>query len=172
MSLFFYAFSHGIGQNEVQFPKSWVGEWTGQLNIYNRDGLARQIHMEVHIQPTLKDDTWKWTLIYEMDTIRDERKYELIVVDEEKGHYQIDEKNSIFLDSFLFHNTLSSRFAVSKSLLMVNYTLEDEKLRFEIFAGRTDNTVETGEEVEDAGGIFSYMLQGMHRAVLSRNDDD
>ena len=170
IGVFFYIVSYGIGQDELSFPESWVGEWKGELHIYNVEGLAQKINMEVHIGPTETDDRWKWTLIYELDTVRDERKYELVTVDAEKGHYQIDEKNSIVLDAFLFDNTLSSRFSVGKSLLIVNYSLEAGQLRFEIFAGRTDNTEETGKEIEDGGPIFSYKLQGMHRAKLSLKD--
>jgi hypothetical protein len=161
-------FSFVSAQTPVNtFPQSWYGDWAGRLDIYNQSGKRMEVGMELKIAPTDSADRWQWTLIYSQDTTRDERQYELVAIDAAKGHYQIDEKNSILLDSYLIGNVLTSRFSVSNSLLLTNYTLHADHLEFEIFVGGKEEARETGKDVEYE--IFSYPMGTMQRAMLYRH---
>ncbi|MEM6348853.1 MAG: hypothetical protein AAF927_33520 [Bacteroidota bacterium] len=150
------------------FPNDWMGDWYGKMTIYNAKGKAQELNMELHLAPTDSSDRWQWTLVYEVDTVRDERKYELVAKDASIGHYVIDEKNSILLDSYLYSNVLTSRFSVNNSLLIVNYTFHADRIEFQILVGGLDKVITTGEEVEEVESILSYPMSAMQRSTLYR----
>ncbi|MEZ4829695.1 MAG: hypothetical protein R3C61_25935 [Bacteroidia bacterium] len=151
----------------ADFPRQWEGEWAGELEIFSGKGKVQTLPMKLLIRPDEKNEVWKWTIVYQTDT-PDVREYELIVSDREKGHFIIDEKNSILLDGWLLGNVLSCRFSVGKSLLLVNYAFERDFIRFDIFAGNKSEPRLTGAEVEDVGEIYNYPVTTMQRAVLRR----
>ena len=95
-----------------KFPQDWLGYWEGELNIYNHTGRTMTIPMALDNATTDNDSIWTWAIIYGEDTISGRRDYELNIVDVSKGHYVVDEKNSIFLDAFLLDNSLVSTFNV------------------------------------------------------------
>lgn len=150
------------------FPDDWMGDWYGTMSIYNESGKAQELGMELHLAESDSAGRWQWTLVYEIDTVRDERKYELVVKDAAKGHYIIDEKNSILLDSYLYRNVLTSRFSVNNSLLIVNYTFHTDRIEFQILFGGLEDVVTTGEEVDEIESILSYPVKGMQSATLYR----
>lgn len=144
----------------------WLGTWRGDLHIYGARG-HQQIPMEIRLAATDSSHRWAWTLVYKAEP-EDVRAYELVAIDTAKGHYQIDEKNSILLDAYLYGHTLSSRFQVDNSALLINYHFQPEALIFEVFFGPSDQRNETGQAVEEVTHIYSYPLQGMHRATLHK----
>lgn len=150
------------------FPNDWMGDWYGTMAIYNADGKAQEINMELHLAETDSADRWQWTLVYEVDTVRDEREYELVAKDAAKGHYVIDEKNSILLDSYLYKNVLTSRFSVNNSLLIVNYSFFSDRIEFQILFGSLEDVITTGEEVTEVESVLSYPMRGMQSATLYR----
>lgn len=151
-------------ETEQHFPDAWIGEWGGELKIYSGQGLAQTLEMELHIS-ALEKGKWGWTIIYKGDEV-DERNYELNIKDASKGHYVIDEQNSILLDAFYLGNTLVSRFSVNNSLLMINYTFESDRVVFDVFSGNKDTSVVTGEEITQVKEIRSYQMGTRQRAVL------
>ncbi len=158
----------GLGQS-LTFPDDWAGDWVGKLYIHNAKGISDSVDMELRLAPMDTSDRWHWTIIYHAK--EDEiREYELVTIDKEKAHYQIDEKNSILLDCYLIGGTLSSRFSVNTSLLLINYTLlpQGDQLKFEIFAGST-KTVETGAEIEEIESILSYPMNVRQEAILTKS---
>ncbi|MCI4669303.1 MAG: hypothetical protein MRZ79_14305 [Bacteroidia bacterium] len=150
------------------FPESWEGKYAGQLNIFGAREVKMSIPMELHIESQENSRNYKWTIIYKGEK-EDIRKYELLEIDKEKGHYQVDEKNSIYLDSYIFGNTLSSRFKVNGSLLIVNYSMnhKKEELTFELFWGGTKDIKETGLEDKE-NTVFSYSVSTRHQAILKK----
>lgn len=164
----FFPFSLSAQTPISSFPQSWYGVWAGTLEIYQAKGKSMEVQMELRIAPTDSSHRWNWTLLYVRDTIRDERQYELVAIDPALGHYQIDERNSILLDSYLLHHVLSARFAVGNSLLLTNYHFESDQITFEIFIGGRKEAKRTGKTGEEVGEIFSYPVGTMQRAVLRR----
>lgn len=151
----------------TDFPQKWVGNWSGELEIYAAKGKVQTLPMELHILPADSAGVWKWTIIYQVEK-PDVREYEMVLVDREKGHFLIDEKNSIKLDAWLLGNVLSCRFSVDNSLLLVNYTFESEHIRFEVFAGSKAHPQLTGEDAEDVNEILNYPVTNMQRAILRK----
>ncbi|MEM6802441.1 MAG: hypothetical protein AAF696_13615 [Bacteroidota bacterium] len=162
--------TYSFGQEEkLSFPEAYLGEWEGKLEIYGPQGVLQRLDMELHIKELEGEGRWTWTIIYKGDIV-DERKYELQLKDSAKAHYVIDEKNSIFLDAYFLGNTLMSRFSVNRSLLMINYTFEDEKIIFDVFSGSLDNTTKTGEEITEVEEIRAYTMASRQQAILQKKE--
>ena len=152
---------------ELPFPQSWEGMWEGRLEIFNAKGKVQETLMGLEIKPIDSTKTHTWTIIYSEGEKRQVREYELIPKDPAKGHYVIDEKNSIILDDYYYGNTLYSRFDVGGTLLLATYTKEGETIRFEIIAGKTEPISETGG-ADDIPKVNSYGISVGQRAILKR----
>ena len=102
-----------VTEKEKPFPQNWYGKWKGILNIYNYGGETQEIPMEIHCGATDSSHRHQFALIYRSDT----SSYELVAIDAKKGHYQTDEKNTIFLDGFYFDGIFYTRFEVGDNLI-------------------------------------------------------
>ena len=134
LNIFLFVFvSCGIVNAQSSFPESWVGKYQGELMIYGVDSVRMKVDMKLEILKTAKDCIYDWTLIYDLDGKRDVRAYSLKVVDHQKGHYQIDERNSIMKDGYLHkNNVFTIFFNVSNSYIIATYTKKEDSLFFEI----------------------------------------
>ncbi len=97
MKSYIFLFFMSIFCNNLQaqtdtFPKSWLGKWSGKLEIHNAKGLAQTIPMQLHLLPTDSTHRFTWTIFYGEDTVAGKRDYELVTLDTAKGLYAIDEK--------------------------------------------------------------------------------
>ena len=168
LTCFSFGMAQEVEQKQAHFPEDFLGSYYGNLEIFNASGKTMELPMELHLHPTDSTHRWTWTIVYRGETL-DERKYELVLVDSAKSHFQIDEKNSILLDGYWYGNTFTSRFSVKQSLLLINYVFEgDGKARFEVFPGNMENKVETGMEIEDSRPIYAYPMSGIQRAQLQK----
>ena len=130
------------------FPISWIGIYQGTLDIYSDKGLQQSVPMKLEIAPKDNNtDQWVWAITYGPDSIAGRRSYELITVESEKGHYQIDEKNSIILDAYLRGNIFVSRFSVMGNLLDCTYEKLGDEIIFTIVMGKEAGLSDTGGEV-------------------------
>ncbi len=153
------------------FPKSWIGDYQGNLEIYAVDSIGMQVKMKLKIQPTEKDSVFQWIITYDFRGKEDVRSYELVLVDAKKGHYQIDEKNSILIDSYYRNDTFTSFFEVNKSVIISSYRKEDNTIEFEILASSSEPISKTGKEVivsEEIPEVLSYPITGRQRCILKK----
>jgi hypothetical protein len=168
--LFFYFTNQSVAQ-EVHFPKDWLGSWSGKLDIYSGQNVVQQVSMRLNIHPTDRDSVWTWNICYGEDTIKGLRAYEIKVLNGEKGHYLIDEKNSILIDAFVQGNILISHFEVQSSHITSIYRRQDDELIFEIIVHKGDairstgGTVVSGEEIPP---VQAYQITGYQRAILKK----
>ena len=109
---------------------------------------------------------------YDLNGKKDVRAYRLKVVDKQKGHYRIDERNSIVIDGYLHNNNVfTSFFKVSNSYIITAYTKKENSLLFEIISGderaatSTGNTISDGEEIPE---VNSYLVNGRQKVVLRK----
>ena len=173
LSVFVFIFiSCGIVNAQPSFPESWAGKYQGDLMIYGVDSVRMKVDMKLEILKTVKDSNYDWTLTYDMNGKKDIRAYSLKVVDHQKGHYQIDERNSIIIDGYLHNNNVfTSFFKVSNSYIVATYTKKDDSLLFEIISGDgevltiTGNTKQGEEQIPE---VFSYLVNGRQKAVLNK----
>jgi len=161
----------GIAQE--QFPDSWVGNYSGELEIYAVDSVRMKLNMKLKIQPSVKDSIYSWTIVYDLKDGVDVRAYELRVINKEKGHYQIDEKNSIVIDSYFKKNIFTSFFQVMDSFIIATYTFNtDDEIVFEIIASKTKEVSASGGgkwNDEEIPRVLSYEVNGRQRAVLIKD---
>lgn len=64
-----------LAQNN-SFPNTFVGKWTGNLEVMVVDSTMMDISMSLNIQPTENDSIYKWEMTYVLnDTAKDVRAY-------------------------------------------------------------------------------------------------
>ena len=137
--------------NQANFPNIWSGTYQGTLDIYTDKGLQQSVAMELEIAGR--------------------RSYELITIDSEKGHYQIDEKNSIILDAYLRGNIFVSRFSVMGNLLDCTYEKLEDEIIFTIVMGKEAGLIDTGGGVINGDTIPSvqpFSIGVVQRGKLKR----
>ena len=150
---------------EAGFPEIWAGIYRGSLEIFTAAGLQQTVAMELEIAPTDSINRWVWALTYGPDSVAGRRSYELVVTDSTKGHYQIDEKNSIVLDGYLRGDIFVSRFSVMGNLLDCTYEKVADEIIFTIVTGK-ETTIATGGGV--MAGDTIPVVQGYPVGVVQR----
>ncbi len=154
--------------NQLTFPDDWLGVWRGTCVAFAPGrGQTMTFPMDLHIAPIAGSERMTWKLVYGEGEQRDVRAYELVTVDAAKGHYQIDEKNSIVIDSYLIGDSLWSQFAVQSSLITIKYDRVGGELLFELSSTQQNEPTITGGE----GGIpevSAYPVRAIQRATLER----
>lgn len=159
---------------QATLSEAWFGDWSGELNLFGPTGPTQTLGMELHIKQA-QDSThhYDWTIVYiPADTSKpvDRRAYELIGLTDAPNHFVIDEKNSIFLDCYLYDQVMTSFFRVNSSMIIINYAyLGGDSMRVEIFPATTEHTRVSGEELEDLM-VEAYPQTGYHRAILYRTE--
>jgi len=161
-----------ITKAQESFPQSWLGSYKGDLMIYGTDSVKMKLKMTVNIVKTANDSVVDWTIIYDLEGKKDVRPYSLVVVDKERGHYKIDERNSIEIDSY-FHNNniLTSFFKVNESYIIATYKKIESTLVFEIIAGKLVPISITGNQMvneEEIPQVDTFPVSGRQKAVLVR----
>ena len=168
----FIIMSCSLGNAQQSFPDSWLGKYKGDLMIYGVDSVKMKLEMKLDILKTAIDSIYDWTLTYDLNGNKDVRAYSLNVVNKQKGHYRIDERNSIIIDGYLHNNNVFTNFfKVSNSYIVATYTKKENSLLFEIISGderaaaSTGNTISNGEEIPE---VVSYLVNGRQKAVLRK----
>lgn len=153
------------------FPKSWIGKWSGNLEIYNAKGLAQSVPMQLRILPTDSMNRYTQTIIYGEDTIAGKRDYELVVIDEQKGFYATDEKNTIIMESYMLGGKLYNRFEVMGNLLLATIEMIGKNLVYEVISGSLEPVSITGNQLfkgEDIPPVKAFPVNVRQVAVLKR----
>ena len=172
--LYFMGIQVGNAQtNANDFPTTWLGEWTGELVIFGPEGERQRVPMSLLIENIDTSANWTWQLSYGSGDKLDQRPYELVLVDLAKGHYVIDEKNSIVLDVYHIAGKIFSRFEVMGNLLLITYEKKGEELLFEVISGRETDKKQTGGQELDGQEIpivHSYPISIRQTASLKRKN--
>jgi len=157
-----------VSIQKEDFPKSWEGNYKGNLEIYSVDSIAMNIQMNLDIVHKT-DSIYDWTIIYQIKGKEDIRAYELQIVDTKKGHYIIDEKNSIKIDAFYRNRIFTSFFEVMNSYIVATYTKQNNQIVFEIISASGKTTTTTGNtkhDGEDIPEVKTYFVNGRQKAIL------
>ena len=161
--------AHDIKPSGIQFPLDWLGYWEGDLKIYNDTGLSMNIAMALDLDTLSGDSLLQWTLIYDLDGNKDERKYFLKPVERNKGHWVTDEDNSIMLDGFVLDNGYYTSFEVGSNRIETAYILSGEEMIFENRVTQSDTLRVSGETTQDGEkipSVRSYRVSGLQKAKL------
>ena len=161
-----------MAQDSLSFPATWVGKWSGELEIHDATGLRQQIYMSLHIQPTDSAGLYAWDMTYGQGEEAQVRNYFLKTIDAEFGHYAVDEANSIVLDAYWRNGVLYEIFSVNGSLLITTTEqVSDDELFWKIIVSRTEPISTTGGEEVDGEMIpevNSFLVPAVQQARLKR----
>jgi hypothetical protein len=146
----------------------WLGEWEGELIIQSTSKPLQKVPMKIMHFKTDTVGTYGWFLIYGEDETKGTRAYYLKEKNVSKGHYVLDEKNGIFLDTYLAGSKMISTFDVDGSLITSVYDLQENgNMIFEIYFGKTDDATLSGGS-EGIPIVKSFEMGGFQRAELKR----
>lgn len=150
---------------QVRFPDDYLGLWKGTLLI---QPSGSTVNMSLQIGPAISGDSvYAYTLTYHGSKGDDVRAYEIRVLDQQRGLYEVDEKNSIRLPETLLGNKLISLFSVDGSSLLISLELHADEIIFEVYAW-PEKASQTGGGNDDTPEVKTYMANGYQRAVLKR----
>lgn len=155
---------------QEEFPTSWQGDWAGELQIFNTKGLQQSLPMQLLIQPIEDSADYTFTIIYGVDIEKGTRSYVLKTIDAEKGHYLIDEQNSIEIDAYLLGGKLVQRFEVMGNLLETFIEKRGDSLIWEIFSGKMNGEV-TGDTIMNGDTIppvQAFPMSVFQKCILTR----
>lgn len=148
------------------FPDNFLGIYKGTLNIESQRG-KQNFPMEFHLLKTDTLDRYRYVLVYGEGEKKQVRNYHMIVKDNEKGEYVIDENNGIILTDKRFGNTLYSLFEVNENLLTTFVTFEEDQVIWEItFAPKKEQ--EVSYATEDSTKVIAYPIKTRQRAFLKK----
>lgn len=150
------------------FPASWIGTWKGASTNITPDGRRMDFGMELTIEPIAGSDRFTWTIVYiDPQGARQTRPYELVTIDAAKGHYQVDEKSSIVIDSYLVDDALCSVFAVQSTVIAASYRVSGDRMLVELVSVSAADPFPSGGE-NGVPSVNSHVVTGVQRATLLR----
>ena len=151
---------------KLSFPQSFVGNWKGTLTWNRPEKAPQQFTMRLNIQP-VDSGRYTWQIIYG-DEQKDNRPYLLMPVDTAKGHWQIDERNTIVLDGYFIGNSFTSVFAVSGSTIVSKYELTADGLMVSFTTYATKPITTTGGTSNEIPPVDSYQVKSLQQGLLKR----
>lgn len=120
------------------FLETVVGHWKGSCDIIQPGSpdVIYEVEMERIVEPTEDPSRYTWQIIYRTPDSEQLRDYTLVVVDEERGHYQVDENNGIVIDMYYYTNgILAQNFDVGNIRIIGHETYKGRKLNLQLLAG-------------------------------------
>lgn len=128
-------------------PAAWRGVWRGDVSVDSNKGTRDAFQMELAIGNTAKPDRMQWQITYNGAQGKSVRDYELVATNKEIGHFAIDEKNGIQIDTMLVGNALLSHFSVGGQTIWCKYELTNSvpaEILFELISAPSESAVNTG----------------------------
>jgi hypothetical protein len=153
---------------KISFPQSFTGHWEGTLYWYPTGKPQPQtVNMELHIQPADTPGHYTWQIVYGK-AADDNRPYILKPVDTAKGHWVIDEKNGIVLDSYWVGQRFCGAFTVQGNTILDSYWLEGDTLHAEFFSYKQEQVRTSGHGTDESPKVDSYRIGSYQKAVMVR----
>ena len=154
-----------------RFPGDWLGSWSGELKIYNKNGFQKIIPIELRIHALPTAGRYSWQIRYDTSM----RDYELVTMDSVKNQFAIDEKDGIILNCIRLGNQLVTRFEVENTLIETVYEMQNhEEISMEIRAGNFSHQFSTGDFQQQSDSIPSvrvFDISVLQKARLCRHGD-
>ena len=153
---------------EFDFPLDWIGEYEGKLIIHPFGQDTIEVKMELNIGYPDALGYYPWTIIYNNEDIR---HYGLEAIDASRGHYKIDEFNSIKLDAYYTSGHFISRFEVLSSDLLIDYKRIQGGIEIRFFISSQKAINITGDEIigsDTVPPVKSFQLQAYQKAFLKK----
>jgi hypothetical protein len=165
-SLFILMIVYNKVSAQTSFPQSFTGNWKGTLTWTVPGKAPQTFTMRLNIQPA-DSGRYTWQIIYGDDQ-KDNRPYLLTPVDTAKGHWVVDERNSIILDSYWLGNKFTGVFAVSGSTILDQYWIENGEMYVEFVTYNSKPLAVTGGTSKEIPAVDSYQIKSVQRGVLKK----
>lgn len=166
--LLFTLLSFGcLSQSSTQFPAAFNGYWKGHLDWMVAGKPTQTIPMQLWVEPADTPGQFTWLILYG-DQSTDSRPYLLKPVDPAKGHWVIDERNGILLDSYLLGNTLQGAFTVQNNTIIDRYSLQGDSLHVSFLMIRLQDKNRSGKGTDEIPYADSYRISGYQSGTLIR----
>lgn len=142
------------------FPERCEGNWEGTMQIYTEGKITDSVSVVFEVVKTKRKNEWTWITHYKSDKHNIIKDYKLIQSDSVATVFYLDEQDGIILNSYQFDNELRSVFTYKETLLTSCYTIENDKLIFEITSGQFINNA--------TDNIKNYNISILQKVVLKR----
>lgn len=154
------------------FPENFIGNWKGTLQWMMAGKPPQSFQMQLRIQPADSAGQYTWQIIYGEDN-KDNRPYILKPIDTAKGHWLVDERDGILLDTYVHENCVHGAFSVQGSTIVDNYCIENAgtdscKMQVEFFSIRLGDKRQSGKGNEETPYVDSYRIGSYQRGVLHK----
>lgn len=150
-----------------QFPQNFIGKWKGKMQWIMNGKPVQVFTMRLTILPADTTGQYTWQLSYG-DSAKDVRNYILKPVDIAKGHWVVDERDSILLDSYVLGNCLQGAFTVMGSTIVDNYCIENGKMKVQFFTIKLDDKKQSGKGTEETPYVYSYKMGSYQTGTLTK----
>jgi hypothetical protein len=153
---------------------AFIGNWKGRLQWIVAGKPTQEFTMQLRIQPADTAGQYTWQIIYGDDN-KDNRPYILKPVDTAKGHWVVDERDGIILDSYLHGNCMHGAFSVMGNTIVDNYCVETDtaghyRMKVEFFSIKLDDKKQSGKGTEDVPTVLSYRVASYQTGILTKQE--
>jgi len=152
---------------EAAFPKSFIGNWQGELQWMVAGKPTQTFTIQLKIQPTDAANQYTWQIIYG-DNDKDNRPYLLKPVDTAKGHWIVDELDGIILDSYVHGNSIHGAFTVQGNTIVDNYRVENDTMLVEFFSFKLVDKKTSGKGTDETPFVDSYRMGSYQMGKLNK----
>lgn len=157
----------GAKAQSMFFPKMWLGQWKGSLQIASNTGKTSAVEMQLILENGKKTGQYYFTIVYSNGTKEDVRSYTLLADSTDPSHFIMDENNGIKINEYLFGATLISQFVVEGNLLTAIYSFERESVRFRIISANATPKNTTGGKGE-IPVVQDFEIMNYQEAILQK----
>ncbi len=147
---------------------AFLGQWKGTLQWMVAGKPTKEFAMKLIIQPADTAGQYTWQIIYGDSGKVDNRPYLLKPVDIAKGHWVVDERDGIVLDSYLHGNSFHGAFTVMGNTIVDSYTVNGDEMRVEFISIKLDQKNTSGKGTDETPFVDSYKIMGYQVGVLKR----
>lgn len=161
-------------ESSYPFPEAWLGTYKGDLHIMGTNKVVQRIPMQLSLTDLDSAGCVDWDLRYRISSDNEDiRRYILLPEAPEKGHYLLDERNSIQLKIQFYYDELVSIFEVADAQLTVRYQkINNRQILFTVHSSNLTRVLESGNDTTAAGEYISparsYQVVGVQRAILTK----
>lgn len=128
-------------------PDTWHGDWVGKMKIAQPGGKSLEVYAGLEIRPLKEKTGYTWIITYGEGDKQQVRKYELIPDD--KGSFEVDEKNGIRISARLFDDILTTLFQVGDNIIHTRYQRVEDTLIMDLTTYTAKDALKTGTKGVD-----------------------
>jgi hypothetical protein len=150
------------------FPIQFIGHWKGTLTWSRAGQKSQNFAMQLIIKPTDSAHKYTWQIIYGNNNTTDNRPYIIQPVDTAKGHWVVDERNGIFLDTYLLGNCFTGAFTVQGNTIIDKYCVSGNTMQVEFTSIRLTDKKQTGLGTDESPNVDNYRVGSLQVGTLKK----